>query len=170
MRHKYLSVNGNEQDTFMISHMQLVQDHTIGPSSMHVEYYLAPSMKSCWVAFKIAYNFGNMKLQRIQHWLGSWEPFNNKASRCKGLVGCHAVRWMEIYFSKQCDIMPTTRRLHLSDNFTRHEVYQVYKDDMLLESVPYIQYRHFNRLWRLKFNNVVIPRKAEWVFALYVQV
>ena len=31
---------------------------------------------------------------------------------------------------------------------------------MLLEVVPYIQYRHFNRLWRIKFNNVVIPRKV----------
>ena len=31
---------------------------------------------------------------------------------------------------------------------------------MLLEGVPYIQYRHFNRLWRLQFNNVVIPRKV----------
>ena len=47
-----------------------------------------------------------------------------------------AVTWMERYFSKQCDIMPTTRRLHLSDNFTRHEVYQAYKDDMLLDTVP----------------------------------
>ena len=55
--------------------------------------------------------------------------------------------------------MPTTQRLHLSDNFTRHEVYQVYKDDMLLDNVHFIQYRHFNRLWRLMFNNVVIPGK-----------
>ena len=71
--------------------------------------------------------------------------FNNKASICKGLLGRHAVTWMERYFSKQCDIMPTTGRLYLSDNFTRREVYQ---------------YRHFNRLWRLQFNNVVIPRKV----------
>ena len=46
-------------------------------------------------------------------------------------------------------IMPTTGILHLSNNFTRHEVYQAYKDDMLLESVPYIQYCNFNQLWRL---------------------
>ena len=31
---------------------------------------------------------------------------------------------------------------------------------LILDSVPYIQYRHFNRLWRLQFNNVVIPRKV----------
>ena len=56
--------------------------------------------------------------------------------------------------------MPTTGKLHLSDNFTHREVYQAYKDDMLLDIVPFIQYRHFNRLWRLHFNNVVIPRKV----------
>ena len=33
--------------------------------------------------------------------------------------------------------MPTIGRLHLSDNFTPHKVYQPYKDDMLLEGVPY---------------------------------
>ena len=32
---------------------------------------------------------------------------------------------------------------------------------MLIECVPYIQYRHFNRLWRLRFNNVVIPHKVQ---------
>ena len=86
--------------------------------------------------------------------------FNNKASICKGLLGRHTVTWMERYFSKQCDIMPTIGRLHLSDNFTCNEVYQAYKDDMLLDDVHFIQYRHFNRLWRLQFNNVVIPRKV----------
>ena len=111
-------------------------------------------MKSCRVAFKIAYNIGNMRLERIQHRLlkGSWVLFNNKASICKGLLGRHAITWMERYFSKKCDIMPTTGRLQLCENFTRHEVYQAYKDDMLLYNVHFIQYRHFNRLWRLQFN------------------
>ena len=121
--------------------MQLVEDQKARPSSMHIEYYLALSIKSCQVAFKIAYSISNMRLQRIQTRLvkGSWVPFNNKVSGCKGLVGRHAGRWMEIYFSKQCDIMSTTGRLHLSDNFTHREIYQVYKDEMLLESVSYIQ-------------------------------
>ena len=56
--------------------------------------------------------------------------------------------------------MPTSGRLHFFDNFNRHEVYQAYKDDMLLEIVPYVIYRHFNQLWRLQFKNVVIPRKV----------
>ena len=56
--------------------------------------------------------------------------------------------------------MPTIGRLHLSDNFTYREVYQASNDDMLLDIVPYIQYRHFNRLRRLQFNNMVIPCKV----------
>ena len=88
-------------------------------------------------------------------------PIKKHLAGSKGLIGSHAIRWMEIYFSKQCDVMPTIGRLHLFDNFTRHEVYQAYKDDMLLEIVPYVQYLHFNRLWRLQFNKVVIiPRNV----------
>ena len=96
-------------------------------------------MKSFRVSFKIAYSIGNMRLERIQHRLvkGSWVWFDNKASICNGLVGHHVVTWMERYFSKRCDIMPTTGRLHLSDNFTRGEVYQAYKDDMLLDIVRF---------------------------------
>ena len=63
---KYLSLNGDKQDAFLISHMWLFQDHTWWASSMHVEYYLALSTKCCRVAFKIAYSIGNMRLQRIQ--------------------------------------------------------------------------------------------------------
>ena len=39
----------------------------------------------------------------------------------------------------------------------------MYKDDML-EGVTYIQYQHYNRLRRLQFNNVVIPRKVRMGF------
>ena len=56
--------------------------------------------------------------------------------------------------------MPIIGRLHLSHNFTHHEVYQMYKDVMLFEGVPYIQHRYFNRLWILQFNHVIIPRKV----------
>ena len=62
LRQKYLSLNGDEQDTYMISHIQLVQDHAARASSMQVEYYLTLSMKSGRVAFKIAYSIGNMRL------------------------------------------------------------------------------------------------------------
>ena len=135
LQEKYSSLNGDEQDTFLVSHMQLVKEYLEVSCAQQVEYYLTLTMKCCRVAFKIAYSIGNMRLQRIQHRVlnGWWVPLNNIESPYKGLIGRHVVRWMEIYFSKQCDVMPTTGRLHLSDNFTRCEVYQAYKDDILLE-------------------------------------
>ena len=66
LQQKYLSLNGDEQDTFLISHRQLVLDDTGGAISMHVEYYLALCTKCCQVAFKIAYSIGNIRLQRTQ--------------------------------------------------------------------------------------------------------
>ena len=86
LRQKYLSLNGEEQDTCMLSHMQLVQDHTARSSSMQVEYYLTLSMKSCRVAFKIAYSVGNMRLERIQHRLvkGSWVSFQQQSVYMQG--------------------------------------------------------------------------------------
>ena len=98
------------------------------------------------------------------------DSFNNKVYGCKGLIGCNAGRWMEIYFSKQCDIMPTTGRLHLSDNFTCREVYQAYKNDMLLESVPYIQYRILIDYGGCRLTMWSYRVKSQWVFVLYVQV
>ena len=35
--------------------------------------------------------------------------------------------------------MPTTTRLRLLDNFTHQEVYQAYKDDMLIEMCKHIR-------------------------------
>ena len=59
---QYLSLNGEEQDSFLISHMKLVVDHEVRASSTHVEYYLGPSIKCCRVALKNAHNIGNMRL------------------------------------------------------------------------------------------------------------
>ena len=133
MREKYLSLNGDDQYTFLISHMQIIRDQGTRATSTHVEYFLHLSIKCCITAFKIAHNIGNMRLQRIQERMvkASWIPFDTNALRGRGIIGRHCKNWMHVYFCKHCDIMPTTRRLHLSDNFTQHEVYQEYKDDML---------------------------------------
>ena len=55
MREKYLSLNGDEQDTFLFSDMQLIKDPTTGT---HVEYFFDLSLKCCQAAFKIAIALG----------------------------------------------------------------------------------------------------------------
>ena len=109
MREKYLSLNGDDQYTFLISHMQIIRDQGTRATSTHVEYFLDLSIKCCRVAFKIAHSIGNMRLQRIQERMvkGSWIPFNTNAWGGKGIIGCHCINWLHVYFSKHYNIMPT---------------------------------------------------------------
>ncbi len=78
----------------------------------------------------------------------------------KGLVGQYAINWMRHYFRLHCEVMPTTGRLHLSDNYTRDELFQIYKDEMESQGEKYVRYSQFTRLWKMKFDNVMIPRKV----------
>ena len=112
---KNLSLNGDEKDTFLNSHMQLVRDQGTGATLTHVEYFLDLSIKCCRAAFKIAHSIGKMRLQKIQKRMvkRSWIPFYTNASGGKGIIGHHCINWMHVYFSKHCDIAPTTGRSHL---------------------------------------------------------
>ena len=78
----------------------------------------------------------------------------------KGALGRNAIGWMKIYFNLNCEVMPTSGRLHLSDNYTRREVYDSYRSDMISTSDKYVTYSQFTRLWSTQFTNVVIPRKV----------
>ena len=65
----------------------------------------------------------------------------------KGALGRNAIGWMKNYFKLNCEVMPTTGRLHLSDNYTRREVYDAYKSEMYTSSAKYVTYSQFTRLW-----------------------
>ena len=78
----------------------------------------------------------------------------------KGAIGSHVIVWMKSYFQLNCEVMPTTGRMHLSDNYTRREVYDVYRSDMVGSRNKSITYSQFTRLWRARFSNVIIPRKV----------
>ena len=71
------------------------------------------------------------------------------------------IGWMKIYFQFNCEVMPTTGRMHLSDNYTRREVYDVYRSEMVVSSNKSVTYSQFTRLWRAWFRNVIIPRCRE---------
>ena len=43
----YLSLNGEEQDRFLLSRMQLRMDHNTGPNFTQVDYFLGLNTKCC---------------------------------------------------------------------------------------------------------------------------
>ena len=68
--------------------------------------------------------------------------------------------WMENYFAMNAKVLPTSGKMHLMDNYTRYEVFMLYKEDMLESNEKFASYSHFSRLWKNFFNNVKIPKKV----------
>ena len=66
--------------------------------------------------------------------------------RMKGALGRNAIGWMKSYFKLNYEVVATTGRLHLSDNYPRREVYDAYRLDMLLSTDKYVTYSQFTRL------------------------
>ena len=161
LRRYYFSLNGDEQDTYLMTHLQIVSDKATD-ISMSFEYYLFTARQCCRVAFKIALCVSNMRLHRVQQRVlnGNNPVEDDNLPSMKGASGRNAITWMKTYFKFNCEIMPTTGRLHLSDNYTRREVYYSYRSDMSNCGEKYVTYSQFTRLWSSHFSNVIIPRKV----------
>ena len=161
IRRYYFSLTGNEQDTYLTTKMQMVKD-ICSNIRISFEYYLFTGCQCCRVAFKIALCVSNMRLHRVQQRVlnGDLNIDGGDMPSMKGASGRNAIGWMKNYFKLNCEVMPTSGRLHLSDNYTRREVYDAYRSDMLKSIDKYVTYSQFTRLWLTRFSNVVIPRKV----------
>ena len=73
-----------------------------------------------------------------------------------------AMSWMKDFFSKHGECMPNGETIHIPDNFSRREIYNLYKE--YAESAEgqghFITYQYFVKLWKKEFNNVRIPKKT----------
>ena len=70
LRRYYFSMTGDEQDTYLGSHMQLVSDKSSG-IKVSFEYYIYHAQQICRVALKIALYISNMRVHRVQQRLFS---------------------------------------------------------------------------------------------------
>ena len=161
LRRYYFSLTGDEQDTYLMTHMQMLKD-ILSDIKISFEYYHFYGLQCCRVAFKISLCVSNLRLHRVQQRVinGDLSIDGGDVPSMKGASGRNAIGWMKNYFKLNCEVLPTTGRLHLSDNYTRREVYGVYRSDMLISSDRYVTYSQFTRLWSTQFTNVVIPRKV----------
>ena len=85
------------------------------------DYYIFHAQQLCRVAFKIALCVSNMQLHRVQQCLLSRDQMLN----CKEVPSIKGA--LKIYFQFNWEVMSTIGRMHLSDNYTRREVYDVYQ-------------------------------------------
>ena len=68
---------------------------------------------------------------------------------------------MRDFFSKHGESMPDRETIHTLDNFSRQEIYNLYK--AFVQEVDgnsiFIRYGYFTKLWKIEFNNVCIPKR-----------
>ena len=66
---------------------------------------------------------------------------------------------MHDFFSKHGESMLDRETIHIPDNFSRQEIYNLYKEFVQAEgNNNFIKYAYFTRLWKIEFNNVRIPK------------
>ena len=58
--------------------------------------------------------------------------------------------------------MPNRDTIHIPDNFSRREIYNLYKGyaEGVEGNGSFITYAYFTRIWKKQFNNVCIPKKS----------
>ena len=69
---------------------------------------------------------------------------------------------MRDFFFKHEESMPDRETIHIPDNFSSHEIYNLYKA-FVQEAEGnnnFIKYAYFIRLWKIEFNNVCIPKRS----------
>ena len=109
LSHYYFSLNGDEQDTYLSTHMQMVKD-TSSSLSISFKYYNFLREQCCRAAFKIVFCVSNLRLQRVQQRVlhGDFIICSDDLPSMKGSKGRHVVIWMKNYFQLHCEVMPTT--------------------------------------------------------------
>ena len=88
-----------------------------------------------------------MRQNRVQQRLLSGDQMLKckEVPSMKGAIERHVIGWMKFYFQFNCEVMPTTGRMHLSDNYKRREVYDVYRSEMVVSSNKSVTYNQFTR-------------------------
>ena len=58
--------------------------------------------------------------------------------------------------------MPNRETVHIPDNFSRREIYNLYKEYAKGAEGhdQFITYQYFVKVWKKEFNNVCIPKKT----------
>jgi hypothetical protein len=154
-RKTYLAMNKSMQNSYLTGCMistNTVYDYRIG------------NILLCRKAFKKIHSIGNLRLSRIQTRLEKDPSFYSKVhhGRESGPFTNTALSWMRDFFSKHGECMPDRDTIHIPDNFSRREIYNLYKG--YAEDVEgkdnFITYAYFTRIWKKQFNNVRIPKKS----------
>jgi hypothetical protein len=158
-RKTYLSMNKSMQNSYL---MGCIISTNTGYA------YRIGNILLCRKAFKKIHSIGNLRLSRIQTRLEKDHSFYSKVHHGQesGSLIDTAFSLMCDFFSKHGECIPDRDTIHIPDNFSRREIYNLYKGYVEgVEGVEgngnFITYTYnFTRIWKKQFNNVCIPKKS----------
>jgi hypothetical protein len=149
------SMNKNMQNSYLMGCMISTKtgyDYCIG------------NLLLCRKDFKKIHSIGNLHLSRIQTRLENDPAFFSKVhhGRESGPLKNTTLSSMCDLFSKHAECITDRDTIHIPDNFTKREIYNLYKeyDEGVEGNGNFITYAYFTRIWKKRFNNVCIPKNS----------
>ncbi|KAL3685398.1 hypothetical protein R1sor_003420 [Riccia sorocarpa] len=120
-----------------------------------VVFRLSHNLNVCRKAFKIIFCVGNSRLQRLR--LPDKHPTSiDTVARQPSAEAFILLEWLDSFFLSHCERQPVDGKYHLSNNFTKKEVYDHYRTDMV-QVRECLQYSSFKHYWVKFYPLVTIP-------------
>jgi hypothetical protein len=140
-RKTYLSMNNSMQNSYLMGCM----------ISTNIGYdYCIGNILLCRTTLKKIHSIGNLRLSRIQARLENYPSFYSKVhhGRESRPLKNTTLSWMCNLFSKHGECMPDRDTIHIPDNFSRREIYNLYKvyDEGVEGNGNFITYAYFTRM------------------------
>ena len=123
--------------------------------------YCVNGKRICRNAFKKLYSVGNDRLQRVSRDI-FFKIENDVFRKEKSSVSLSFVQWMTTFLSKHVESLPNKDLFHLPDNWTKGEVFEMFKVDLLEREETTMTYGYFCRLWLEEFPRVRIPEHSHF--------
>ena len=112
----------------------------------------------CRKAFKAVFCISNNMLQRLQDSSSGSLYSPRLGGKPLSNTSCVVIAWMKNFFETHCESLPNKDIVHLPDNYSKLEVWNLYKSTYeTLDRDSSIGYRRWCKLWSNNFSHVKIP-------------
>lgn len=123
--------------------------------------YVVNGKQFCRQGFKKLYSVGNNRLQRVSEDIFC-RVRNETFSKDKSTTHIGLVQWLNQFFATNVECLPNKDIFHLPDNWTKLEVFDAFKNEVLSREEAGMTYSWFCRIWNLEFPRVRIPKRSRF--------
>ena len=112
----------------------------------------------CRKGFKSVFCVGNHMLTRLTLLRNQNLEYPKPVGKAITDASYVVQSWMKNFFETHCESLPNKEVVHLPDNYSKLEVYNLYKSTFVkMDSTVSISYRNWCKLWKKHFPLVKIP-------------